>query len=87
MSLDSMASIYGNNMKHKHNLIWIDLEMTGLDPEHDHIIELATIISDAHLNILAEGPVFAIYQTIFSLCSYHIRIRQNCSGNNCIIIY
>ena len=33
-------------------------------------------------------PVFAIYQTIFSLCSYHhIRIRQNCSGNNCIIIY
>ncbi len=49
-------------MKNNHNLIWIDLEMTGLDPEKDHIIELATIVTDPHLNILAEGPVFAIHQ-------------------------
>ena len=49
-------------MKHKHNLIWIDLEMTGLIPEKDRIIELATIVTDANLNILAEGPVFAIHQ-------------------------
>jgi oligoribonuclease len=49
-------------MKHNHNLIWIDLEMTGLDPEKDHIIELATVVTDAHLNVLAEGPVFAIHQ-------------------------
>lgn len=49
-------------MKNNQNLIWIDLEMTGLHPETDRIIELATIVTDAHLNILAEGPVFAIYQ-------------------------
>ncbi|HHQ69532.1 MAG TPA: oligoribonuclease [Halothiobacillaceae bacterium] len=44
------------------NLIWIDLEMTGLDVNHDTIIEIATIITDKHLNILAEGPVLAISQ-------------------------
>ncbi len=45
------------------NLIWIDLEMTGLDTSQDHIIEIATIVTDSHLNILGEGPVFAIHQT------------------------
>ncbi|MCP8900902.1 oligoribonuclease [Gilvimarinus xylanilyticus] len=44
------------------NLIWIDLEMTGLDPDNDVIIEIATIVTDAHLNVLAEGPVMAIHQ-------------------------
>lgn len=44
------------------NLIWIDLEMTGLDTQGDRIIEIATIITDAALNILAEGPVLAIHQ-------------------------
>lgn len=44
------------------NLIWIDLEMTGLDPDTDVIIEIATIVTDAHLNILAEGPVHAVHQ-------------------------
>ena len=44
------------------NLIWIDLEMTGLDPERDYIIEIATIVTDKHLSILAEGPVIAIFQ-------------------------
>jgi len=45
------------------NLIWIDLEMTGLDTQHDLIIEIATIVTDSKLNILAEGPVIAIHQT------------------------
>lgn len=45
------------------NLIWIDLEMTGLDPMQDKIIEIATIITDKNLNELAVGPVLAIHQT------------------------
>ncbi|WP_305369875.1 oligoribonuclease [Photobacterium leiognathi] len=45
------------------NLIWIDLEMTGLDPETHKIIEIATIVTDPQLNILAEGPVLAIHQS------------------------
>ena len=44
------------------NLIWIDLEMTGLDTQTDSIIEIATIVTDSDLNILAEGPVLAIHQ-------------------------
>lgn len=44
------------------NLIWVDLEMTGLNPEIDRIIEIATIVTDSDLNVIAEGPVFAINQ-------------------------
>lgn len=44
------------------NLIWIDLEMTGLDTNSDRIIEIATIVTDSQLTILAEGPVLAIHQ-------------------------
>lgn len=49
-------------MKSDSNLIWIDLEMTGLDPEIDVIIEIATIVTDSDLNVLAEGPIFAVHQ-------------------------
>lgn len=49
-------------MLHPDNLIWIDLEMTGLDPDNDRIIEIATVVTDANLNTLAEGPVLAIHQ-------------------------
>ncbi len=49
-------------MQNENNLIWIDLEMTGLNPDTDVIIEMATVVTDANLNILAEGPVIAIHQ-------------------------
>jgi oligoribonuclease len=45
------------------NLIWIDLEMTGLDPDLNKVIEVATVVTDSHLNVLAEGPVLAIHQS------------------------
>lgn len=44
------------------NLIWVDMEMTGLSPEHDVVIEIATIVTDGELNTLAEGPVIALHQ-------------------------
>ena len=52
----------GEEKKDAHNLVWIDLEMTGLDTLNDVIIEIATIVTDKNLNIIAEGPVFAINQ-------------------------
>lgn len=45
------------------NLIWIDLEMTGLDPDHNTIIEIATLITNSDLQVIAEGPVLAIHQS------------------------
>ncbi len=48
--------------QHSENLAWIDLEMTGLSPDTDRIIEVATIVTDRDLNVLAEGPVFAVHQ-------------------------
>ena len=45
------------------NLVWIDLEMTGLNPDLDHVIEVATIVTDAQLHLVAEGPVIAIHQS------------------------
>jgi len=44
------------------NLVWVDMEMTGLNPDTDRIIEVAVVVTDANLNVLAEGPVFAIHQ-------------------------
>lgn len=49
-------------MQNDNNLIWVDLEMTGLEPDTDKVIEIATIITDSELNTLAEGPVIAIRQ-------------------------
>jgi len=44
------------------NLVWVDMEMTGLDPDADAIIEIAVVVTDSELNVLAEGPVLAIHQ-------------------------
>jgi len=51
------------------NLIWIDLEMTGLDPDNDLIIEIATVITDKNLNVLAQGPVMAVHQSDAALAA------------------
>lgn len=64
------------------NLIWIDLEMTGLDTDNDYIIEVATIITDSELNILAEGPVIAVHQaeeTLLAMDEWNTR-QHNQSG-------
>jgi oligoribonuclease len=45
------------------NLVWVDMEMTGLEPDTDRIIEVAVVVTDMHLNVLGEGPVFAIHQS------------------------
>lgn len=45
------------------NLVWVDMEMTGLDPDRDRVIEIATIVTDGELNTLAEGPVIAVHQS------------------------
>ena len=57
-----LLAIIKLNMNKKTNLIWIDLEMTGLIPENDVIIEIATVVTDANLNVIEEGPSLAIHQ-------------------------
>lgn len=49
-------------MQNANNLVWVDMEMTGLDPDGDRVIEIATIVTDSDLTTLAEGPVIAIHQ-------------------------
>lgn len=63
-------------------LVWMDLEMTGLDPEDNVIIEIATIITDGELNLIAEGPVFAVHQPEAELAKmddWNVR-HHNASG-------
>ena len=60
--IDHSCSIASILMPSSDYLIWIDLEMTGLKPDTDVIIEMATIVTDIDLNVVAEGPVIAIHQ-------------------------
>ena len=55
------------NPMHDHRLIWIDLEMTGLDTDNDSILEIATVVTDAQLQVLAEGPELAIAHPLATL--------------------
>lgn len=68
----------------KQNLIWIDLEMTGLDPNTDKIIEIATIVTDKNLNILAEGPVLAVKQTDETLSAMNEWCKKTHSANGLV---
>jgi oligoribonuclease len=65
-----MSQANENNMQapvsvrpNEFNLVWVDMEMTGLNPDTDRIIEVAIIVTDSDLNVLGEGPVFAIHQS------------------------
>lgn len=61
---DAQASTPVSSLRpNEFNLVWLDMEMTGLDPETDRIIEVAVVVTDSELNILGEGPVFAIHQS------------------------
>ena len=66
------------------NLVWIDLEMTGLNPEQDRIIEIATIVTDANLTILEEGPNMAIHQSLERLQAMD-KWNQTHHGNSGLI--
>ncbi len=56
-------TVAGTLAASEHNLIWIDLEMTGLDPDHDRIIEVAVVVTDPQITVRVEGPVFAVHQS------------------------
>jgi oligoribonuclease len=58
-----LAAAGATHRPNEFNLVWVDMEMTGLDPDNDRIIEVAVVVTDPHLNVLAEGPVFAIHQS------------------------
>jgi len=49
--------------RHDDNLVWVDMEMTGLSPDTDRVIEIAVVVTDAQLNLLAEGPVIVVHQS------------------------
>lgn len=61
-AIESQAPVSMPARPNEYNLVWVDMEMTGLDPDTDRIIEVAVVVTDPDLNVLAEGPVFAIHQ-------------------------
>jgi oligoribonuclease len=61
-SLNTEAHISDKPKSSDTHLVWLDMEMTGLDPEKERIIEIAFVVTDLHLNVLLEGPVYVIHQ-------------------------
>jgi oligoribonuclease len=61
--MTSTAADTGSLARSEHNLIWIDLEMTGLFPDSDRIIEVAVVVTDPNVSVRVEGPVFAVHQS------------------------
>jgi oligoribonuclease len=70
--------------QHPDNLAWIDLEMTGLSPETDRIIEIATVVTDRDLNVLAEGPLLAVHQSAASLAAMDAWNQRTHGGSGLI---
>src|SRR6478672_7938968 len=62
-AIDANAAAPAPARPNEFNLVWVDMEMTGLSPDTDRIIEVAVVVTDAELNVLGEGPVFAIHQS------------------------
>jgi oligoribonuclease len=60
-SLSRVGNFFGGG-KVENNLVWIDMEMTGLDPSRDHVLEIALLVTDSHLNLIEEGPNLAVFQ-------------------------
>lgn len=81
LSLSMGKNMTNAQLKNEKNLVWLDLEMTGLLPEN-HIIEIATVVTDSNLNILAEGPVFAVHQPeaiLLEMDDWNVK-QHNASG-------
>jgi oligoribonuclease len=76
-----MASALTDKSK---TLIWIDMEMTGLEPDSDRIIEIATLVTDADLNIIAEGPVLAVHQSDAALAAMDEWNQRTHSGSGLV---
>ena len=73
-----------NGAQDSNVLIWIDMEMTGLNPDTDRIIEVATIITDSELNVVAEGPVLVVHQSDAVLASMDDWNRRTHAGTGLI---
>ena len=76
-----MASALTDKSK---TLIWIDMEMTGLEHDSDRIIEIATLVTDADLNIIAEGPVLAVHQSDAALAAMDEWNQRTHSGSGLV---
>jgi len=71
-------------MSKRNHLVWIDLEMTGLNPDHEVIVEISTLITNKNLEIVAEGPSFVIHQPDHVLANMHEEVKKIHSSSGLI---